>query len=58
MTQAPPLGIHSFGRLDYEVSPPTGVLIRPDGHMAWVGEEGNVHGLADALRRWCGSPAM
>jgi len=37
------------------VTAPSGVLIRPDGHVAWVGE-GTVHGLADALHRWCGSP--
>jgi 3-(3-hydroxy-phenyl)propionate hydroxylase len=38
-----------------KVTPPTDVLIRPDGHVAWVGE-GNVHGLANAMRTWCGSP--
>jgi 2-polyprenyl-6-methoxyphenol hydroxylase-like FAD-dependent oxidoreductase len=30
------------------------VLIRPDGHVAWVGE-GNEAGLSDALRLWCGA---
>lgn len=39
------------------VTPPTGVLVRPDGHVAWVGE-GNVQGLADAMHRWCGAPTM
>ncbi|MGM9487330.1 FAD-dependent monooxygenase [Ideonella sp. YS5] len=39
------------------VTAPAGVLIRPDGHVAWVGE-GSVQGLGDALRQWCGPPAM
>ena len=38
------------------VSPPAAVLIRPDGHVAWVGE-GTDHGLRDALLRWFGPPA-
>jgi 3-(3-hydroxy-phenyl)propionate hydroxylase len=37
------------------VSPPTGVLVRPDGHVAWVGE-GSEAGLTDALTRWFGPP--
>ncbi|MGN6380743.1 MAG: FAD-dependent monooxygenase [Gaiellales bacterium] len=36
-----------------EVPPPTAVLIRPDGHVAWVGE-GTSEGLADALTTWFG----
>lgn len=36
-----------------EVRPPTALLVRPDGHVAWVGE-GSADGLADALARWCG----
>ncbi|MEV1128634.1 FAD-dependent monooxygenase [Agromyces sp. NPDC049794] len=36
-----------------EVSPPTAVLIRPDGHVAWVGQ-GADEGLTDALTRWFG----
>jgi 3-(3-hydroxy-phenyl)propionate hydroxylase len=36
------------------VSAPTGVLIRPDGYVAWVGE-GSWSGLAEALTAWCGS---
>jgi 3-(3-hydroxy-phenyl)propionate hydroxylase len=32
------------------------VLIRPDGHVAWVGE-GDWSGLAQALDRWFGSAA-
>jgi 3-(3-hydroxy-phenyl)propionate hydroxylase len=37
------------------VAPPAAVLIRPDGHVAWVGE-GTSSGLEDALARWFGSP--
>jgi 3-(3-hydroxy-phenyl)propionate hydroxylase len=36
------------------VADPTGVLIRPDGYVAWVGE-GSWSGLAEALTAWCGS---
>ena len=35
------------------VSPPSAVLIRPDGYVAWVGERTPV-GLADALTTWFG----
>jgi 2-polyprenyl-6-methoxyphenol hydroxylase-like FAD-dependent oxidoreductase len=35
------------------VAAPTAVLIRPDGHVAWVGE-GTDHGLRDALTTWFG----
>jgi 3-(3-hydroxy-phenyl)propionate hydroxylase len=38
------------------VSAPTAVLIRPDGHVAWVGDS-DQHGLAAALTRWFGPPA-
>ena len=38
-----------------EVTAPAAVLIRPDGHVAWVGA-GTDHGLADALTRWFGAP--
>ncbi len=34
---------------------PTAVLIRPDGHVAWVGE-GTDTGLRDALTTWFGTP--
>lgn len=34
---------------------PKAVLIRPDGHVAWVGE-GEVSGLAQALSAWFGPP--
>ena len=38
------------------VSPPTAVLIRPDGYVAWVGNETD-EGLTDALSTWFGPPA-
>jgi 3-(3-hydroxy-phenyl)propionate hydroxylase len=38
------------------VTAPTAVLIRPDGHVAWVGD-GTDTGLRDALTTWFGSPA-
>ncbi len=38
------------------VPAPTAVLIRPDGHVAWVGE-GSDLGLTDALTTWFGPPA-
>ena len=37
------------------VTAPTSVLIRPDGHVAWVGE-GTHQGLPDALTTWAGPP--
>jgi 2-polyprenyl-6-methoxyphenol hydroxylase-like FAD-dependent oxidoreductase len=37
------------------VDAPTAVLIRPDGHVAWVGESADV-GLRDALTTWFGGP--
>ena len=37
------------------VNAPTAVLIRPDGHVAWVGAESQV-GLAEALSTWFGPP--
>ncbi len=37
------------------VAAPTAVLIRPDGHVAWVGD-GTDHGLRDALTTWFGPP--
>ena len=36
-----------------QVSAPTAVLIRPDGHVAWVGN-GTDTGLHDALTKWFG----
>ena len=38
------------------VAAPTAVLIRPDGHVAWVGE-GTQARLVDALTTWFGPPA-
>jgi 3-(3-hydroxy-phenyl)propionate hydroxylase len=38
-----------------EVTPPSAVLIRPDGYVAWVGD-GTDSGLADALETWFGPP--
>lgn len=38
------------------VAAPTAVLIRPDGHAAWVGDDRHL-GLADALTTWFGQPA-
>ena len=38
-----------------EVAAPSAVVIRPDGHVAWVGE-GTRAGLRDALSRWFGEP--
>ena len=38
------------------VSAPTAVLIRPDGHVAWVGEADQA-GLTEALGTWFGAPA-
>lgn len=39
-----------------EVPAPAAVLIRPDGHTAWVGE-GTAAGLAEALATWFGAPS-
>lgn len=39
-----------------EVAAPTAVLVRPDGHVAWVGD-GTDLGLRDALTTWFGAPA-
>jgi 2-polyprenyl-6-methoxyphenol hydroxylase-like FAD-dependent oxidoreductase len=38
-----------------EVIPPSAVLVRPDGHVAWVGDGGE-DGLPEALNRWFGAP--
>ena len=39
-----------------DVAAPPAVLVRPDGHVAWVGD-GTVVGLEDALTRWFGPPS-
>jgi 3-(3-hydroxy-phenyl)propionate hydroxylase len=38
------------------VTAPTAVLVRPDGYVAWVGDQTQV-GLTDALTTWFGPPA-
>jgi 2-polyprenyl-6-methoxyphenol hydroxylase-like FAD-dependent oxidoreductase len=38
------------------VSAPAAVLIRPDGYVAWVGDQ-TLAGLGDALATWFGAPA-
>ncbi|HEX7080333.1 MAG TPA: FAD-dependent monooxygenase [Gammaproteobacteria bacterium] len=38
------------------VTPPTAVVIRPDGYVAWVGDSTR-QGLTDALTTWFGPPA-
>jgi hypothetical protein len=37
------------------VTAPTAVLVRPDGYVAWVGDQTQL-GLADALTTWFGPP--
>jgi 2-polyprenyl-6-methoxyphenol hydroxylase-like FAD-dependent oxidoreductase len=39
-----------------KVDAPGAVLVRPDGHVAWVGD-GSDEGLTDALTKWFGPPA-
>ncbi|MDE3133338.1 MAG: FAD-dependent monooxygenase [Acidobacteriota bacterium] len=38
------------------VAPPTAVLVRPDGYVAWVDEVGSDAGLDQALATWFGPP--
>lgn len=42
--------------VERRVTAPAAVLIRPDGHVAWVGD-GTALGLREALTRWVGPPA-
>jgi len=37
------------------VTPPSAVLIRPDGYVAWVGDRTQL-GLVEALTTWFGPP--
>lgn len=37
------------------VDSPVAVLVRPDGHVAWVGD-GTQLGLEDGLNTWFGTP--
>jgi len=39
------------------VTAPNNVLIRPDGYVAWVGDQ-TQQGLNDALATWFGPPAV
>jgi 3-(3-hydroxy-phenyl)propionate hydroxylase len=39
-----------------EVTAPRAALIRPDGYVAWVGDETS-QGLTEALTTWFGAPA-
>ena len=50
-TSAGPWDLPSIGTVDA----PGAVLIRPDGHVGWVGGPDR-HGLDDALATWCGAP--
>ncbi|WP_372511141.1 FAD-dependent monooxygenase [Streptomyces cylindrosporus] len=36
---------------------PTGVLVRPDGVVAWASDSADATGLDAALRRWAGAPS-
>lgn len=38
-------------------SPVTGLLVRPDGYVAWASESAEGPGLAAALERWFGPPS-
>jgi hypothetical protein len=38
------------------IAAPSAVLVRPDGHVAWVGT-GSDEGLREGLTRWFGPPA-
>ena len=39
------------------IAAPGAVLVRPDGHVAWVGDSGD-HGLRAALIRWFGDRGL
>jgi 3-(3-hydroxy-phenyl)propionate hydroxylase len=40
-----------------EVAAPTAALVRPDGHVAWVGD-GTDAGLREALTTWFGNEVL
>jgi 3-(3-hydroxy-phenyl)propionate hydroxylase len=40
-----------------QVTAPDAVLVRPDGHVAWVGDQTQQRGLVDVLTTWFGTPA-
>ena len=49
--------LHPSGAPD-ELDGAGSVLVRPDGHVVWVGRTGSgPAGLAAALTRWFGKPA-
>jgi bifunctional hydroxylase/dehydrase len=37
---------------------PAGLLVRPDGYVAWGRSDGSVQGLTGALTRWFGAPRV
>ena len=39
-----------------QVTAPSAVLVRPDGHVAWVGDSSQHAGLSAALTKWFGPP--
>ncbi|MET0476203.1 MAG: FAD-dependent monooxygenase [Mycobacterium sp.] len=39
-------------------APVTGLLLRPDGYVAWATDATDGPGLVAALGRWCGTPAQ
>ena len=41
-----------------DVPTPLAALIRPDGHVAWVTQDGAPTGLPEALERWFGPPSI
>ncbi|MGW4486909.1 FAD-dependent monooxygenase [Amycolatopsis sp. NPDC004368] len=43
---------------DQSDASPVGLLVRPDGVVAWAGDTPDRTGLAEALRLWAGAPAL